>query len=136
MPFPEELNGMEAETVNVEVDVASVKVWGDGFPKRDLRMTGFYMSPYNLTDSFALDSVLDIEEIQMSVLRFIVDDHNGTTNKFSVKNSLISHCSHCVERMVYVAFGQNLLVNFAKAVNRSLLERFLHIPFEQRKMFA
>ena len=62
MMLIEELNGMESAAVDVEVDIPAVEIRGAGFPHFYLWMHGLYGSPYGLTDTFALNAHLHVEE--------------------------------------------------------------------------
>ena len=50
-----EFDDMEPAAVHVEVDVALLEVWGDGFPHLDLRMLRFHRLPGGLANALAVD---------------------------------------------------------------------------------
>ena len=62
MMLVEELNGMESAAVDVEVDIPAVEIRGTGFPHFYLWMHGLYSFPDGLTDTFALNAHLHVEE--------------------------------------------------------------------------
>ena len=62
----QELNGMESAAVDVEVDIPTVEIRGAGFPHLYLRMHRLYGFPDGLTNTFALDTHLHIEECKLT----------------------------------------------------------------------
>ena len=64
--FVEELNGMESASVDVEMDIPAVEVWGAGFPNFNLWMHRLYGFPDGLADALALNTNLYIEECKFS----------------------------------------------------------------------
>ena len=65
--FVEELDGMEAATVNVEVNVAAVKIGGAGFPHLHLGVHLLDGFPDGLADAPALYTDLHIEKRQLAL---------------------------------------------------------------------
>ena len=60
MALIEELDGMEAATVDVEVNVAAVEIRGAGLPHLNLGMHRLDGFPYRLADALALYTHLDV----------------------------------------------------------------------------
>jgi hypothetical protein len=48
------LNDLKSTAVNVEVDVALLKIGSDGLPNPDLRMQGLHYLPRRLPDALAV----------------------------------------------------------------------------------
>ena len=66
--FVEELDGMEAAAVDIEVDVAAVEIRGACLPQFNLGMHCLNALPDCLTDALALYAHLHIEESQYTFM--------------------------------------------------------------------
>ena len=66
MMLIEELNGMESAAVDIKMDIAAVEIRGAGFPDFYVWMHGLYGFPYDLTDTFALNTHLHIEKCKLT----------------------------------------------------------------------
>ena len=69
----EELHDMEAAFVHVKVDIPRLKVWRAGFPDLRFRVKALYFSPGRCADALAVGRGRDEQQIQMVVLRLLVD---------------------------------------------------------------
>ena len=79
MMLVEELNGMESAAVDVEMDIAAVKIRGAGFPHFYFRMQCFDSFPNCLSNTLTLHAYLHIKERQFTMMFGGIDGNDDTT---------------------------------------------------------
>ena len=72
----EEFNDMEAAFVDIEVDIPGLEIRRAGLPDLRLRIEPFDFLPGSLPEPFAVRCRVDEQQVQMVVLRLLVDSQN------------------------------------------------------------
>ena len=127
---------MEAAAVDIEVDVAAVKIGGAGLPHHNLRVHRLDSIPNGLADALALDTDFHIEEGQLAMMFGAVNGDNGTSHALAVDiDSFVGLGALGSHRLIEVPIGQHLpLVGvigiFSDMPMKAALECLLHFLLE------
>ena len=70
-----ELHDVKSAAVDIEVDIALLKIRRYGLPDLHLRMHTFNSTPRRIADALAVDFGRDKEDLKIAVISLCLDDH-------------------------------------------------------------
>lgn len=129
----EELDGVEAAAVDVEVDVAAVEVGRDRLPDPRLRVARLDGAPDGQAQAPALDPVPDVEEVEVVASAHGVDGDDRPAQDLTVLDGDVGGGTRARERGVDVLLREHVLL-LPEAVPGAQAERLAHIGLEPREV--
>lgn len=130
MIFAEEFYDVESAFIDIEMNVAFLKIRSMGFPYFSLRVQRFNGLPCGSTDALAVAVHIDIEKLQLISFCLRMDSEYNSTDYFAILNNVIALRTFSFKGTDHVIPGNDFAVKGSELFHDYFLESNLDIPDE------